>query len=114
MSAPFHLKYRQVRLILECQKFEMHQCAGYLFASPKCQFPFAGILSAFPTLCMNSDRGISRAPRLIRCLVVTWQSIRAKSHLISCFTRATKATLEALFFFANIDSPKKTPPSATP
>src|SRR5208337_3178235 len=109
------LRILRLRIGQRWPKSEMHQCASHLFANPLCQLPFLpGILSAVLIFRMNSARGISRAPKLIRCLVVTWQSTRAKSHLISCCTRATKATLEALFFFVNIDSPKNTPPSATP
>ena len=62
----------------------------------------------------NSARGIGRAPRLARCALSTWQSIRPTSRARNSSTSRMSATFDASRSRLNIDSPKKTRPSATP
>src|ERR1700674_357871 len=64
--------------------------------------------------CANALRVISRAPSEARCAVACWQSITRKSFSRSRSTSLASATLEASGARVNIDSPKKTAPSATP
>src|SRR5918993_140151 len=44
----------------------------------------------------NSSRGISMAPKFLRCSVMNWQSSRRKPPLISRATRWTSATFDAV------------------
>ena len=70
--------------------------------------------NAFASSARKRARGISRAPKLSKWGVVTWQSIKAKSNFCRYLTRATNATLEALLMRVNMDSQKKQRPSETP
>lgn len=72
------------------------------------------IKSVFSSRARKSFLDIFSPPKLSKCFVGTWQSIKAIPFLKRVSARLKKAALDALLFLENIDSPKKALPINTP
>jgi hypothetical protein len=54
---------------------------GYTGGAVKIHFPFrVGVSIDFSSCSKKRARGISRAPKLTKCSVVTWQSIKSNDN----------------------------------
>src|SRR4029079_11285606 len=76
--------------------------------------PMSGYCIESSSNCEKALRGISRAPSEARWAVACWQSITRTPWPRRRSTRATSAAFDASGARVNMDSPKKTRPSAMP
>src|SRR5205823_7465846 len=108
-------RIRRCRIELQRRERKVVQLAHELFNGPRCHPSGAAVECINSDKCpANTRREMGRAPKDARCAVSCWQSINGTSSLRKTVTSPANATLDASVSCVNIDSPKKTRPSAIP